>query len=288
MRYLTIERQKSFVACLTTMKVYIEDPTADDLEINGVRCRKLGTLKNGEKGNFRISESAAKVYVIADKLSKELCNNFYQLPAGPESVTVSGKCRLNPGTANAFCFQDGDSQETAPKSKKKLLLIGGIALAVVVVAAVAACMIFALSTPKGETKVFSVDDFHIALTTDFTEFDVEGFERAMDSEHVALLILQEEFTLMEGFGDYTLEEYGELVLSNNPKAKDSKLSTKNGVMYFEYESVNMEDGKNYRYIVTMYKGPDAFWMVQYIVHAEEAVWYRDDIFDWAESVAFMK
>ena len=63
MRNLTIRREKHFVASLATMKVYIEDPTANDLTINGVSCRKLGTLKNGEEKTFTIAEEAAKVFV---------------------------------------------------------------------------------------------------------------------------------------------------------------------------------------------------------------------------------
>ena len=76
MRNLTIKRQKSFVACLGKMKVYIEDPMANDLVIKGVYCRKLGDLKNGEEKTFQIGDNAAKVFVIADALSKDFCNEF--------------------------------------------------------------------------------------------------------------------------------------------------------------------------------------------------------------------
>ena len=60
MRNLTIKRNKTFVACLAKMKVYIEDASANDLTINGIPCRKLGDLKNGEEKNFSIGENAAK------------------------------------------------------------------------------------------------------------------------------------------------------------------------------------------------------------------------------------
>lgn len=284
MRYLTIERKKSLAACLTTFQVYIEDPQADDLEIGGVQCRKLGTLKNGEKSNFRISESAARVYVIADKLSKEFCSACYQLPAGPESITVSGKCVLSPATGNAFRF-DGVDPAVDQKKRKKAILISTIALAVAVIAAVVIIVIASIE-PKAEPYTYYIDDMQITLTQDFTEFDAKGYERAYDSEHVALMVLQEEFTLMEGLADYTIIEYGELVLGNNPNTAHNGLQTKEGVLYFEYETVNQQDGENYHYIVTMYKGPDAFWMIQYIVNANEVSRYRDDIFKWASSVQF--
>ena len=58
MRNLTIKRTKSYVACLAKMKVYIEDRVSGDLVINGVSCRKLGTLKNGEEAT-RIAISSS-------------------------------------------------------------------------------------------------------------------------------------------------------------------------------------------------------------------------------------
>ena len=48
MRNLTIRRVKSFVASLAAMNVYIEDPMANDLVINGIPCRKLGWIKDGD------------------------------------------------------------------------------------------------------------------------------------------------------------------------------------------------------------------------------------------------
>lgn len=80
MRTLTVKRKKKFTASLAKMKVYIEDPQANEITINDTPCRFLGTLKNGEEKSFEISESRAKVFVIADKLSKNFCNDFYEIP----------------------------------------------------------------------------------------------------------------------------------------------------------------------------------------------------------------
>ena len=94
MRNLTIKREKRFVGCLGTMQVYMEDPQNNDMIINGFACRKLGTLKNGQEKTFAVSESAARVYVIADKLSVSFCNEYYVLPEGTEDVVLTGR---NPG-----------------------------------------------------------------------------------------------------------------------------------------------------------------------------------------------
>ncbi len=47
MRNLTILRRKKAAAALGKMKVYIEDPFSNELDIKDVPCRKLGELKNG-------------------------------------------------------------------------------------------------------------------------------------------------------------------------------------------------------------------------------------------------
>ena len=90
MRHLTIKRNKSFVGCFGVFKVYIEDAVFGDTTIDGVSCRKLGDLNNGEEKTFEIGEGAVKVYVIADQMSKNFCNEYYQLPEGQEDVSLPG------------------------------------------------------------------------------------------------------------------------------------------------------------------------------------------------------
>ena len=99
------------------MKVWIEDP-AGDLVIDGVPCRLLGKLKNGEEGSFEIGEDAARVFVIGDKLSRSFCSDFYEIPAGSDDVVLSGVNRFNPATGNAFRF-DGNASEEVVANRKK-------------------------------------------------------------------------------------------------------------------------------------------------------------------------
>ena len=118
MRNLTIERRKTFVASAMKMKVYIEDATANELEIGGVACRKLGDLKNGETKTFPITDNAAKVFVIADTLSKDYCNEFYQLTEGGEDVVLAGKNQLNVFAGNPFRFDNNDNPEVLENRKQ--------------------------------------------------------------------------------------------------------------------------------------------------------------------------
>ncbi len=118
MRNLTIKRNKTFVGCMGKFKVYVEDPSSNDTTINGVTCRKLGELKNGEEKTFEIAEGAAKVFVIADQLSKNFCNEYYELPEGQEDIALSGQCKLNPAAGNAFRFDNNNSAEAIANRKK--------------------------------------------------------------------------------------------------------------------------------------------------------------------------
>jgi hypothetical protein len=77
---------------------------ASELVINNVPCRKLGELKNGEEKTFVIGENSAKVFVIADTLSRNYCNEYYQLPDGQDDILLSGKNNFNPASGNAFRF----------------------------------------------------------------------------------------------------------------------------------------------------------------------------------------
>ena len=133
MRKLTIKRTKSFVACLMSMKVYIEDHSSSELTINDIPCRKLGEIKNGEEKTFEIGDEAAKVFVIADKLSKDYCNDIYELAEGHEDVSLTGKNQLNPANGNAFRFDNNESvaaQANRKRGTNKGIIIMIVAIAV--------------------------------------------------------------------------------------------------------------------------------------------------------------
>ena len=82
MRKLTVLRKKKFAACMAKSMVYIEDPSSEELLINDVPVRKLGTLKNGGELSAVIGENPLKVFVIVDKMSKDYCNDCYQADGG--------------------------------------------------------------------------------------------------------------------------------------------------------------------------------------------------------------
>ncbi len=286
MRKLTIKRIKSFVACLGKMKVYIEDPYSNEITINDVPCRKLGTLKNNEEKTFEIGEEQAKVFVIADKLSKSFCNEFYPLPAGQEDIFLSGRNKYNLANGHAFRFDNNDNEEAQQNRKKgfkKGLLVMCIAALVGAVIGFIGTSNILFSDP--EPKTFSDNGMSITLTDEFKKTEYENFTTCYDSKHVAVFALKEEFTLFEGFEDYTLEEYGDLVFSAND-VSDSTLKTVDGLTYFEFEFTNPDTKQLCKYIAFIYKSDNAFWMIQFATLAEDMEEYRPNIIEWAKTVSF--
>lgn len=286
MRKLTIKRGKSFVGCLAKMKIYIEDASSDELKINNVSVKKIGEIKNGEEKAFEIPEDQLKVYVIADTLSKEYCNEYYQLEEGSEDVVLSGKNKFSIARGNAFCFDDNDSVEVLENRKKgqkkgfAVLIVA--ALVGFVVGFLATCGIF--SAPEVKEKTFSKAGMKITLTNAFQEVEYEPYTAVFGAENIAVYILEEKFTLAEGFGECTLEEYAKFIFDGN-NIKTQYVEYENGLKGFDYIA-NGSDGKQYKYFTYVFKETDAFWMTQFAVSAELADEYEEKIISWAKSIEF--
>ncbi len=287
MRNLTIRRDNTFVACLNKMKVYIEDPINGDTKINGMPCSKLGDLKSGEEKTFLIGDDAAKVFVVFDKLTKNLYNEFYNIPAGFENIYLSGKNRYNPLTGNTFQF-DGVPDEEVARNRKKVKRNGVLVL---IVALVVGFLFGFLSSsdlfaPEVAPEVFSTNGMEITLTNEFYDSESEGFTACYDSGEVAVFVLREDFSLLEGFEDYTLEEYGNLVVDNNNFQTNVQLKNVDGLTTYEYEWTNPENNDVYKYFAVVYKGPDAFWLVQFATFSDNYEIRYNDFIQWAKSVKF--
>lgn len=287
MRNLTIKRIKGFVGCLGVMKIYIEDPVGGELLINETRCRKIGTLKNGEEKTFPIENNEAKVFVIADTMSKNFCNEYYQLPEGEEDIYLTGKNIFNPANGNAFRFDNNQSagiMENRKKGTKKGLVI--LVIALIVGVAVGKFASSALLSGFGASKeTFSCRDMSITLTEDFKEVNISGYTTAYESKDVAVFVLREGFNLMAGAENYTLKQYADLVIQTN-KLKSVPVKTNDGLTYFTYEYKNPQTGDTYQYFSYVYKSDNAFWLVQFAALEDNADKYEKNITKWAKTVTF--
>lgn len=289
MRNLTIKRQKSFVGCLAKLKIYIEDNTSNEMFINNTPCRKIGEIKNGEEKTFQIGEQEAKVFVIADKISSSFCNEYYQLSEGQDDIFLSGKNKFNPASGNAFRFDNNDSEEIAAYRKRSNRKGTIVCITAVVVGAVVGFLVtswlFSDKAPK--EKTFSYDEMAITLTDEFKEAEIERFTVGYESKKVAVFALKEEFALAEGFGDYTLEQYANLVIQAN-SVGSAEVKTGDGLIHFEYDYTSPETKEVFRYFAYVYKADDAFWLIQFATLDENVDKYAEQITEWAKSVEFSK
>ncbi len=287
MRNLTIKREKSFVGCLSRVKVYIEDPASSDIEIGGVYCRKLGTLKNGEEKSFQIEERAVRLYIIAGKVSKNICNELFDLPAGSGDVRLCGSNQLNPANGNAFRFDNNDTEatkENRSRGMKKGIVV--LALSLVAGAIIGAAIPIIMRKGSVKDKTFTASGMSITLTNEFITTDellncVAGYESA----NVAVMVMKEKYDNAPGFKDLTPKEYGELCLEAGGR-NDISVKENDGMTYCEYKNKSEVNGIMYQYYGFFYKSSDSYWTVTFASSEKYAEKNSDVFLKWAKTVTF--
>lgn len=295
MRRLWIERQKAWAGCLAKMKVYIEDHENGDIIIHDLPCRKLGEVKNGQQKHFAISEDAAKVFVVADKISRNVYNEFVRIPAGREDVFLTGRNHLKPFSGNPFRF-DGVTDEEVLENRKRVGRKGSVLLLAAVVVGILAgaigggligtAMILNDSQPA-QLETYAVQGMQITLTDEFEKLDMTGYTACYSTADTAVFLLREDFSLMEGLADLSLEEYGAMVLANNGFDQTAVLRREAGLTVFDYEYTNPNSGDTFFYYTVITKGPDAFWMIQFSAPAKNAQKMIPTFQQWAKTVTFI-
>ena len=286
MRNLTIERRKTFVASLVKMQVYIEDPDTAELIINNVPCRKLGDIKNNESKTFSIDDNEAKVFVIGDKLSKDYCFDFYQLPAGQNDIILTGKNQFNLASGNAYRFDNNQSSEVVQSRKKGtkkgvFVLIAALLVGAIIGYVISTSILFGFDA---EPKIFNEKGMSITLTDEFKSVEIGNFTNCYDSSKVAVFALKEDFSLLEGLEDYSLTQYGDLVIQNN--GYTSSLKSLDGLTYFVYQATPSQADGSFTYYSFVFKSYDAFWLIQFATKTADADEYGTKIIEWAKSVSF--
>ena len=287
MRNLTIRRTKSFIGCLVKVQVYIEDHSRFDTVINDLPCRKLFDLKNGEEKSIHISEEAAKIFVIVDQMSQNYCNDFYNLPAGEEDVSLTGRNHYNPGAGNPFRFDgvtDEDVLANRKKNGKKGLFVLIAALILGVVIGLVSNIDLDFSTVK--EKTFTKNGLTLTLTNQFKDVDPDNYIAFYESDDVMVGTFRDPFG--QGPGEsiegVTLEEYGWGLLKTNEETARSQLEKDGDLYYFVFDDIF--DRRYYTYVTYVYQYDGAFWYVDFITEKENAEEYRDEISKWAKTVTF--
>lgn len=282
MRTLTVTRGKTFVGCISKVRIYIEDHTAPEIGILDTPCRLLGTLKNGETQSFEIPEEAVKIFAIADKASKHYCNEFYPIPAGFDPVTLTGQCRYDPASGNPFRF-DGVTNEAVLANRRKNTRRGIIVTVVAVILGVIIGLARAGVLFPEKDKAFTGSDYSITLTNRFEkdEEDNEGYEAIYEKDDVLVMISKETFASLGEYGSISVTEYNDIIQKGTEAPTKTEVRTEDGLCYYDHTLII--DGESYTYHVFAYKGSDAFWLVQFVVYTEDAEKTNADIMAWAKT-----
>ena len=141
-RILTITRRRAIAACLSKMKVYIEEPIYGDVNVSGIRCRILGEIRNGETKRFYIDSEKRRVFVVCNGGEEFDGNHFFTVPAGTDDVYSSGKNYYTPYEGNPFLFDDASDELVREYRKKSILPLCITVSTVVLVLAAATVLIF--------------------------------------------------------------------------------------------------------------------------------------------------
>jgi len=305
MRRLWITRHKAAAAKTAKMNVYIEDAENGDVEIDGCLCRQLGELKNDQQKRFNIGYEAAKVYVVSEKADPEDYDASIQLPEGEEDIFLEGRNHRDPGAGNPFRFDGREEEATVEaeeaaeeaevqKERKPVRRKGKGTLLVVIailagIAVGVAAGIFASSALLGDVQetavaqTFRCQDLQITLTENFAETAVPGYTTCYTAGDTAVFLMREDFAAKEGFGELDLESYGAMILANN-HIQDVALETADGLTTFAWVITDETAGIPYYYYCGLYKGQDAFWMVQITTEAEGAAEDMPVFRQWLKSV----
>ena len=133
---------------------------------------------------------------------------------------------------------------------------------------------------SAKAKTFTASGMTIELTEDFTEKDMLGFTAVYQSEDVFVFALKEEFDIL---GDeMNVDEYAELVLEANQM--DADVEHEGEHTYFTFDKT--VSGKDMTYTAVLYKGEDAYWMIQFACLSKDYDKLEDTIFGYANSVEF--
>ena len=109
MRKLTVIRKRAFASMFDKTWFYLQDDEHGNESIDCTRCRLICELKNGKSQTVEIAEDKLTLFAVSGDfkgINSEhgYALDIYQLEAGSEDVTVTGKRKLNPANANCFEF----------------------------------------------------------------------------------------------------------------------------------------------------------------------------------------
>lgn len=135
---------------------------------------------------------------------------------------------------------------------------------------------------------YRVMELTISLPEGFEEYETDNldgfFFKEEEGTYVCVAVKKTPFTEANRFyanaGEWTVEQYAK----RNSSMMGRKLQTVGGIPFVEYNFSNESTGTVEYYVVSAYKGADAFWVVLFCTREEDSDRYREQFLEWAQTV----
>ncbi|MCL2677850.1 MAG: hypothetical protein FWE85_02220 [Clostridiales bacterium] len=170
-------------------------------------------------------------------------------------------------------------QEKAPGKKHSRRIVFALVIMLPIIL-LAGCL------NLSDEKTFTTADvgLSITLTSRFVEQDLAVWTAYYSSTTSIVTVLKEEFHLFDQHGhdaaDLTPEDYARLVIESNREPCD--VEKVEGLTTFTYE--RRVNGKDFKYFAVTFKGPDAFWLVQFGCDRKNFDKFQAQFIEWAKTV----
>ena len=151
---------------------------------------------------------------------------------------------------------------------------------------IAAILVSMTSCMTATPKDFTYQGMTVTLTNRFKEMQYEGYTVCYGSPDVMVIVLKESFSLQAGLDQMTLDEYAKLVHQANASKSPSEITKHEGFQSMEYDFLNEKENKTYSYFSTMFKGTDAFWLIQFACLEKDYEANKDTFLTYANSIKF--
>ena len=113
MRKLTVTRSSEDAFPAIPGFVCVETNEVPDCVINGIFCKKLGTVACGASCVFPLDDASAVLFVVADPTAPYGNNMAFRAPAGPADVSVSGSFAADINRKPVFRFVTPEKSESS-------------------------------------------------------------------------------------------------------------------------------------------------------------------------------
>ena len=151
---------------------------------------------------------------------------------------------------------------------------------------VAVILLSMASCATASPKDFTCEGMTVTLTNRFEETQYEGYTVCYGSSDVMVIVLKESFSLQADLDQMPLDEYANLVFQANASRSPSEITKHEGFRSMEYDFFNENENKTYSYFSTMFKGPDAFWLIQFACLEKDYDANKDTFLTYANSIKF--